>query len=332
MKGYKEKSSASDCLRNQKGSSAFTFVGVLIVVVVIIGGFMIFSKDSAPKADSNYIAGLDALKNKNYNDAIGYFDKVIKANPNDALAYAGKSKADLGLGALEAALADANTSLQKRPTAQGYGQRGLILKIQRKNDDALKDFTEAINFDGGYAWAYAQRADLYSREKDQEKALKDVNQAVRINDKDVSALRLRVWILNRLGKCKDAAKDIEKIGKLSENDAWTLQDKAWFLLTCQDEKQQDPAKALELAKEALEKSGGKEGVIMETIAEAYFRNGEPLKAVDYQKQAIDEAAKSERCPDGSCLKEMQQRLQKYELAARTETRTNYEVLPGDGGL
>lgn len=331
MKGSTENSTCSGVLRNQKGSSTYTFVGFAIIIVVIIGGFMIFSK-GGPEGDSNYAAGLDALNKKNYKDAAGYFEKAIKSDPNDALAYVGKSKADLGLGNVEAALADANAALKMRPTAQGFGQRGLILKIQRKSDDALKDFTDAIKLDGGYAWAYAQRADLFSRENDHEKALNDINTAISRDPKIVGPYRLRIWIYNRMGKCNEAANDIKKIEQLDPNGAWTLQDKAWFLLTCQDEKQQDPAKALELAKQALEKSGGKEAVIKETIAEAYFRNGEPLKAVELQKQAIDDVGKSKECPDGSCLKEMQQRLQKYELAARTETRTNYEVLSGDGGL
>jgi hypothetical protein len=84
---------------------------------------------------------------------------------------------------------------------------------------------------------------------------------------------------------------------------------------------------MELAQKAIELSDGKDGVVLETLAEAYFRQGDALKAAEHQRKAIELGSK--KCPDGSCLKEMRQRLQKYELAARPEVRTTYEFLPLD---
>ena len=318
-------------LRNERGSSSLSFIGYAIVAVVIVGAILFFPWGDIGKQaqDTDYNAGVNALNKKQYSEALTYFDKSLKSNPDNIAALTGKSKAELALGNIDKALEYANAAVQKKPSAQAYGQRGIIKKIQKKNDEAIKDFTEAIKLDSGFAWAYAQRADLFSRDKDQDKALQDINKAIAAKPDFVDAYRLRVWILNKQGKCKDAAEDIKKVEKLSPNDAWTLQDKAWFLLTCPDEKLQDPAKAMELAKKALELTNGKDGVIQETIAEAYFKQGEPLKAWEHQKKAIELG--SQKCPDGSCLKEMQQRLQKYELAARQEVRTGYEILPLDSG-
>ena len=184
-----------------------------------------------------------------------------------------------------------------------------------------------MSLDSGYAWAYAQRADLYSRLNEQEKAFTDINKALKSDPKFISALRLRAWVLNRMGKCKDASEDFKKVEELSPEDAWTLQDKAWFLMTCPDEQVQNPAKAMELAQKALKVAAGKDGLIYETLAEAYFKQGDPLKAVEVQKKAIEMGSK--RCPDGSCIKEMKDRLQKYEMTARQEVRTGYEILPFD---
>ncbi len=113
--------------------------------------------------------------------------------------------------------------------------------------------------------------------------------------------------------------DFKKVEQLSPKDAWSVQDRAWFLLTCPDEKVQDTAKAMELAKEAIDLPGGKDGLIFETLAEAYFRQGDPAKAAEVQKKAIEMGSK--KCPDGSCTKEMKDRLQKYEMASRQEVRT-----------
>ena len=129
-----------------------------------------------------------------------------------------------------------------------------------------------------------------------------------------------------MGKCREAYEDLKKASQLDPDDALSVQDNAWFLLTCPDQKLQDPLQALELAKRALELPEGKDGLVYETLAEARFRQGDPLKALELQKKAIEVGSK--QCPP-SCIKEMEQRLQKYELAARPEVRMGYEILPMD---
>lgn len=315
---------------SSRGSGAYTFFGVMILVVVIIVGIFAFpwSEMFRGKTNPDFVAANEAISRNQWDKAIALFDRCIKADPDDWAAYVGRSRAYVGLGKLEKALEDADRALQKKPDSSlAYGQRGIVAKILQKYEDALGDLSEAIKLDPGYAWAYAQRADIYSRQQDQEKALQDINKAIQIKPNFVEALRLRAWILSRMGRCKEANEDFKKVEKINPNDAWSMQDKAWFLLTCPDESLQDPTKALELAKKAIELTEGKDGVIYETIAEAYFKQGDALKAAENQRKAI--AIGSKKCPDGSCLKEMKQRLQKYEMAARPEVRSSYEFLPLD---
>ncbi|MGC8908109.1 MAG: tetratricopeptide repeat protein [Desulfomonilaceae bacterium] len=322
--------SLSSVLGNARGSGAYTFFGVLILVIALVVGIFVFPWGDVFRGRTNpdFVAANEAMARNQWDKAITLFDRCIKADPDDWAAYVGRSRAYVGSGNLQRALEDAGKALQKKPDSSlAYGQRGIVEKVLQKYDEALRDFTEAIKLDPGYAWAYAQRADIYSRQQDQEKALQDANKAIQLKPNFVEALRLRAWILSRMGKCKEANEDFKKVEKLSPNDAWSMQDKAWFLLTCPDESLQDPSKAMELAKKAIELTEGKDGVIYETIAEAYFRQGDALKAAESQRKAIELGSK--KCPDGSCLKEMKQRLQKYEMAARPEVRNSYEFLPLD---
>jgi tetratricopeptide (TPR) repeat protein len=315
---------------NQRGSSTYTFLGLAIIVVVVIATLSLFMRGDFLKkeSDPNMVAAEQAMAKHQWKEAIANYDKSLKTNPGNAEAYIGRSRAYVQLGDLGKALKDAVTAVEKKPSlAMAYGQRGIILKLQQKPDEAMKDFSAAVRLDSGYAWAYAQRADLYSRQNEQDKALADVNKALSSDPKFVTALRLRAWVLNRMGKCKEASEDFQKVEQLSPEDAWTLQDKAWFLMTCPDEQVQNPAKAMELAQKALKVASAKDGLIYETLAEAYFKQGDPLKAVEVQKKAIEMGSK--RCPDGSCVKEMKDRLQKYEMTARQEVRTGYEILPFD---
>ena len=316
---------------SKKSTLVYNFLGFAILVTVVVAAVFLFpwSHFLGQSRDSDFVSANDAMAQKDWNRAVALFSKSLKTNSSDAFAaYLGRSRAYVQLGNLDKALEDAEAAVKQKPTsALAYGQRGITKKLQQKQKEALQDFGEAIRLDPSYWWAYGQRADIYSRNNDQGKALNDVNQLLSAKPDFVEGLRLRGWILNGMGRSGEAYEDFKKASKLKPNDAWCIRDKAWFLLTCSDEKLQNPLQALELAKRAQELPEGKDGVVYETLAEALFRHGEPLKAYEVQRKAIDLGSK--KCPDRSCIKEMEQRLKKYELAARPSIRMGYEILPMD---
>jgi tetratricopeptide (TPR) repeat protein len=314
-----------------KGSGVYTFLGLVIIVVVIVGSFFLFPwKDLfKEKVDKNLVAANAALQKKNWKEAITLFGKSIKSNPANSAAYVGRSRAYLQLRDLDKAMDEANQAVKHgKKSALAYGQRGIVLKLKGKTDAALKDFNNAAKLKKDYSWAYAQAADIYLRQNKLDAAIKKINEALKTKPDFVEALRLRARILSRTGKCKEAFIDFSKAAKLRPNDPDAIQDKAWFLMTCPDEKVQDSGKAMELARKAFDLSGGKDALVQETLAEAYYRQGDSLSAVKHQKKAIE--LRKTTCPDSSCVKEMLVRLKKYELAGRREKRDNYEILPLDG--
>lgn len=327
----KDHAHVSRLLRSEKGSAIYSFLGFLIIAIVVVGTAIWFPWDKAFKpAKDNDLAGAQAaMDKKDWKTAVVVYTKILQEKPGKGDALIGRSAAYVQMGEVDKAAQDVEQAVAKNPgNAKAFGQRALIRKLQLKYDLAKKDIEQALKLDPKYAWAYAQRADLLSRQDDQGKALADVNKALAIKPNFGEALRLKAWILSRSGKCKEAAEEFAKLQKQSPNDPMTIQDVAWFYMTCPDEKLQDSAKALDLAKKAFEASDGREAVVFETLAEASFRNGDPLKASELQKKAIALAGK--KCPDGSCTKGMAERQQKYELASRQEVRT-YEILPLDAG-
>ncbi len=314
-----------------KGSGVYTFLGFAIIVLVVVGSFFLFPwKDLfKEKADKNLVAANAALEKNNWKEAITLFGKSLKSNPANSAAYVGRSRAYLQLRDLDKAMDEANQAVKHdKKSALAYGQRGIVLKLTGKTDAALKDFIEASKLKNDYSWAYAQAADIYLRQNKFDAALKKVNLALKIKPDFVEALRLRARILARTGKCKEAFKDFSRAAKIRPNDPDAIQDEAWYLMTCPDEKIQDSGKAMELARKAFDLSGGKDALVQETLAEAYYRQGDPLSAVKHQTKAIE--LRKTDCPDGSCVKEMVVRLKKYELAGRREKRDDYEILPLDG--
>lgn len=86
---------------------------------------------------------------------------------------------------------------------------------------------------------------------------------------------------------------------------------AWALLTDERIRQRDLALALDLAKAALDASGGTNASVLDTYARALFDTGKISEAIEYQKRAIAAA-------DDEELRQMlREVLSRYEATART---------------
>lgn len=310
----------------EKGSAAYSFIGWAIIVVVVLAAILSWDKITKGTGTSVKDTKLEkALAEKNWDGALVVYDGIIQKDQKNVPAFIGRAFVLQSQGKLDKALDDAKKAVALDPkSAAAFARRGMILKLQRKNDEALKDFNQAVNLDTRFAWAMAQKADLLMRQKDLEKSLETVNKALAIQSTFPEAVRLRAAVLARMGKCKEAFEDYHKVSQMQPENSAALQDTAWFLLTCPDEKLVDKNKALELASKAIAK-GQNDAFANETMAEANFQQNDALKAVEYQKKAIELQIKN--CPDGSCVQAMQERLKKYELAARKEVRDDYEILP-----
>lgn len=295
------------------------FVGILLLAWLVV--------DRAT-VDKDYREAMEAIAGRDWAKAAELLEETLKSRPNNVQARIHLAKAYMGMVDPKKALDEINKALKQDPrNAVAFGLRGILRKQMKRHDEALADFSEAVRLNPQYAWAHAQIADLFIRTQNLEKALESVNKALDAKSDFVEALRMRALILTRIGQCRKAFEDFEVIEKLRPDDPWYLQDKAWYLLTCPDESVQDTNKAMKLALKAHDLSKGQDALTLETLAEAHFKQGDPLKASEHQKKAIE--LRKNNCPDGSCLGEMQQRLRKYELAARHETRPEADILPTD---
>jgi len=61
---------------------------------------------------------------------------------------------------------------------------------------------------------------------------------------------------------------------------------AWLLLTCDPEDLRDPQAALSTARQAVEMTDGEDPLVLDTLALAYHRNGDGMRAVETEARAI----------------------------------------------
>ena len=84
---------------NQRGSSAYSFLGFAIIVVVAIGTIAYFPWHDIGKGPNPEVAAAaKAMKNKDWKLAINLYDKILKGSPTNASALLGRSKAFVQVG------------------------------------------------------------------------------------------------------------------------------------------------------------------------------------------------------------------------------------------
>ncbi len=94
-----------------------------------------------------------------------------------------------------------------------------------------------------------------------------------------------------------------------------LNEAAWTLLTTTLEALRDPTAALPLAQRAVNKSGGENPGILDTLALAYFMTGEVAKAIETEEKAL-----SLLPPDGPGRGEYEASIAKYQAALQDESK------------
>ena len=88
----------------------------------------------------------------------------------------------------------------------------------------------------------------------------------------------------------NAAHSYEKAAALDPRNSTVLNNLAWLYATCEDERYQNPEKALELAQRAaaLDQSPH----ILDTLAESWYRNGRYPEAMEAGRRALEAAGKN----------------------------------------
>ncbi|MBW4685077.1 MAG: tetratricopeptide repeat protein [Komarekiella atlantica HA4396-MV6] len=99
-------------------------------------------------------------------------------------------------------------------TAQKLYQQGVNKYEAGKFQEAVEDFTQAIQLDSQNVLAYNRRGDTFYRLGDYQKAQADSSQAILLNPQDANAYYDRGFSLYELGKYKEAIADYTQAIKL----------------------------------------------------------------------------------------------------------------------
>ena len=91
--------------------------------------------------------------------------------------------------------------------ASAYHNRGILYNKLGEQQKALDDYNKAIELDPSYAHAYNGRGNVYSDLGEQQKALEDYNKAIELDPIHKFAYRNRGLLYSKLGNLEAAVKD-----------------------------------------------------------------------------------------------------------------------------
>jgi membrane associated rhomboid family serine protease len=164
------------------------------------------------------------------------------------------------------------SSIRGAYDAKVYAIRGAFQATRGNFDVALADFDESIRLNPKSAHAYIGRGNLWLEKRGFDQAIADFGRAIEIDP----------------------------------TNAQVFNDLAWLLATADQPATRDGPRAVQLALKACELSRWMNAAMLDTLAAAYAREGDYVKAVEWERKAIS----SEWTSDGR--ERAQSRLRLYQ--------------------
>jgi tetratricopeptide (TPR) repeat protein len=205
----------------------------------------------------NYVARCNLaealLQKGRVDEAIDYFQKALQINPGNALAHY-----NLGIA---------------------FQQKGRV-------DEAITQYEEALHIKPDYAEAHYNLAILLRQEGRVDEAIAHYQKALQINPGSARAHNNLGKALLQKGRVDEAIAHFQKALEINPVEPAVQNNLAWLLATCPQASLRNGNEAVELARQANELTGGKNPVILNTLAAAFAEAGRFSEAVETAQRAL----------------------------------------------
>ena len=222
-----------------------------------LGGWQRIAGDGFCLALLATLAVLTFRHSEMYRDLQTCSRMILEKNPTHWFAENNLGVALLQKGELDAAIADFNLALQKVPHGlklrkRVYYNLGNALSRKGLIDEAIVQFETALSIEPDYADAHHNLANA----------------------------------LRRQGRFSEAIAHYEYVLRIEPRSISTMNNLGWTLATCPDPSIRKGAQAVEITAQAERLSGGKDPLILHTLAAAYAENGQFSQAIETAQGAL----------------------------------------------
>jgi tetratricopeptide (TPR) repeat protein len=264
-------------------------------------------------AEAHYNLGVVFLKMGALDDAIAEYRQALKIVPDYMEAHFDLGAALALKGNLDEAVAQYRKVLEIRPDyAEADYNLGKVLLLKGDLDGAMTclDKTTIGSPDSPARWF--NLGNEFLQERDLECAMVCYRQAIKLNPRLADAYANLGVALSQKGQTKEAMDSWQRALEINPDQVYVQNNLAWLLATTPDAALRNGARAVALAQQASQLSGGGNPAILRTLAAACAEDGSYTLAADTARRALGLAAAQK---NEGLVATLQKEIKLYEAGA-----------------
>jgi tetratricopeptide (TPR) repeat protein len=229
--------------------------------------------------------------------AIGDFREGLALNPRLERLHIGLAAALHDKGRLDEAIAECRETIRlNKDLFDAHNTLGAVLADKGQLDEAIAAFRTAIQLKKDYPKPYSNLGIVLVLNGQLAEAVAQFSTALELDPNYLDAWANRGRAYGKLGQYDKALADYQVALKLAPANVWTYNALAFLLATCPDVKLRDPARAVELAKKAVQLAP-QDAFSWNSLGVAQYRAGQYEAAI----LALDRCLKLNRGVDATQL-------------------------------
>jgi Flp pilus assembly protein TadD len=207
-------------------------------------------------------------------------------------------------GRVDEAIKQFEKTLEIRPSDSGAENNlGVAFASKGRWDEAQVHFQRATDLEPSSADFHNSLALVLLQKGRADEAAVQFQRTLEIRPADAVAHSYLGNILFQKGRSREAIEHYEAALANQPQSPFTLNNLAWVLVTSQDTSLRDAPRAVSLAEQAVQLSGGKDALILETLAAAYAEVGRYDDAVRTAQRGLDLAERQRNASLSALLRE-----------------------------
>ena len=269
-------------------------IGALMVCAWIQTGYWrntetLWTHTLACTADNNIARlnfGHDLRKKGRLDEAITFYQKGLQTAPDNAASENNLGNALCAKGRVDEAITHYKKALQIKPAfAEAHFNLGKALRQQEKMDEAITHFQEAVQIEPDLVPARINLGNALLQQGKADQAVTQFERVLEIHPNDAGMhLNLGLCFV-QMGRMDEGILQDQKALQIKPADPGIQNNLAWLLATCPKASLRNGNKAVELARQANALTGGKNPIILRTLAAACAEAGRFPEAVDTAQRA-----------------------------------------------
>jgi protein O-mannosyl-transferase len=222
-----------------------------------------------------------------WKNEITLWSHALACTTRNYKAHYGLGNALSQTGRVDEAISQYQMALQIRPDyADARASIGLSLFKEGKPDEAIRQFRKALQIQPDHVNAHNGLGIALFQEGSVDEAIIHFQKALQSKPDNVNARNNLGIALAEKGRTAEAIAQYQRALQIQPVNPETQNNLAWLLATCPEAPLRDGNKAVELARQANELTGGENPVMLQTLAAALAETGRFPEAVETSQRAL----------------------------------------------